>query len=86
MDSLKKIFPFSYKYVGSVKNILIGILLYLVVGVLAGLAIYLAGFLTGWIPVVGTLVGWVLRIVGILADVYVGGGIVVQLLVHFKVI
>ena len=83
---LKKIFPLSFKYVGSGKNLLIGILVYLLVGVLAGLAIWVAGLLTGWIPVVGALIGWILRIAGILVDVYVVAGIIVQLLKHFKAI
>ena len=86
MESLKKYFPLSYKSTDSAKSLLIGILVYVVIGLLAGAAIALGGLLTGWIPVVGTVVGWVLRIAGILVDVYVIAGIVLQLLVYFKVI
>ena len=85
MDSLKKFFPLSFKYTGSVSNLVIGILVYLVVGVLAGAVIWLAGLLGGWIPVLGALLGWVLGIIGTLVDIYVVAGIVIQFLAHFKV-
>ncbi len=86
MDSLKKLFPVSFKRADSGKNLAIGIVIYLVIGILAGLAIGLAGLVTGWIPVVGALVGWVLRIAGIIIDLYVIAGIVLQVLLFAKII
>ena len=86
MESLKKYFPLSYKYVGSAKSVLIGALIYVIVGLVAGAAIALGGLLTGWIPLVGAVVGWALRIVGILVDVYVLAGIAFLLLAQFKVV
>ena len=79
--NLKKLFPTSYK-----KPLLYGIITYLIVAIVASLLIWSAGFITGWIPVVGTLVGWILRIVGIVVDVYVVVGIVLSILGFLKVI
>ena len=42
--------------------------------------------ITGWIPVVGGLVGIILKLIGALVDVYVLAGIVIQVLVYTKVI
>ncbi len=78
---LKKLFPLAYK-----KSLLVSIIVYLIIGVLAGLLIAFAGVLTGWIPVVNVLVGWVLRIVSILVDIYVVCGIIVAILRALKVI
>lgn len=83
---LKQLFPISYKYKKSVGSLLIGILLYLVVALVAGLLIGFAGAITGWIPLVGAIIGWVLRIAGILVEIYVLVGIILQLLAFFKVI
>ena len=78
---MKKLFPISYK-----KSLLMGIIIYLIVAIVASLLIWVAGFMTGWIPVVGAIVGWVLRIVGIIVDVYVVVGIILSILVALKVI
>ncbi len=78
MDMLKKIFPLSFKYVGSVANLVIGTLIYLVVGVLAGLAIALVSI----VPIVG----WIIGLLGGLVDLYVLAGIVVMFLEHFQVL
>ena len=86
MDQLKKYFPLSFKKMDSVKELVIGILTYVCVGLIAGLVIWLGGAVTGWIPVVGTLVGWVLKIVGAVVDIYVTVGVVLQVLVYLKVV
>lgn len=86
MDALKKFFPLSFKYTKDAANLVIGILIYIVVGIIAGALIWLAGMMTGWIPVVGALVGWILRLVGSLIDLYVVAGIVIQVLVFAKVL
>lgn len=78
---LKKLFPYSYQ-----KSLLVSLIIYIVTAIVASLLIGFAGLLTGWIPVVGTLVGWALRIVGIIVDIYVVGGIVVSILLALKVI
>ncbi len=86
MDTLKKIFPLSFKYTKDVANLIIGILIYLVVGIVAGFAIALATMIVGWIPIVGALVGWALGIVASLIELYILAGIVIQILVFVKVI
>lgn len=78
MDILKKIFPLSFKYVQSVSNLIIGILLYLVVGIIGGVIIGIASL----IPIVGFVVG----IIGGILDLYILAGIIIQLLVFFKVL
>ncbi len=86
MQALKKIFPLSWKYTKDVANLIIGIILYVVVGIVAGALIALSTLLIGWIPVVGWLVAWALGVVGSLIGVYVLAGIVIQILVFAKVI
>lgn len=78
MDALKKLFPLSFKYTKDVPNLIIGILLYLVVGIVGGLVIGL----TVLIPIVNLICG----LVGALLDLYVLAGIVIQILVFAKVI
>jgi hypothetical protein len=85
METLKKIFPLSFKYTDGVANLIIGILLQLVVGIIAGVVIWVAGFLTG-IPVLGAILALVLRILGTLVDLYVLAGIIIQILVFAKII
>lgn len=78
MDTLKKIFPLSFKYVKDVPNLIIGILLQLVVGIVAGVCIGLLSHL----PIVGIIIG----LLGGLIDLYVIAGIVIRILVFAKVI
>ena len=86
METLKKLFPLSWKYTKDVANLIIGILIYLVVGLLAGAVIALSALIVGWIPVIGTLVGVILGLIGGIVDIYVLAGIVIQILVFTKII
>ncbi len=86
MDALKKIFPLSFKYTKDVPNLIIGILIQIVVGVIAGALIFLATMITGWIPVAGALIGWALGVIGGLIGLYVLAGIIIQILAFCKVI
>ena len=86
MKELKKWFPVSFDRAKSLGDFIIGLIIYVIVGALLGLLIGFAGAITGWIPVVGTIIGWVLRILSILAEVYVVGGIVLLILAFLKVI
>ena len=89
MDNLKKLFPLSFRGDESVKDLVIGILIHLVVGIVAALLIWVGGFvaeLLSFLPIVGALLGWVLRIVGIVVDLYIIAGIVLEILVYCKVI
>ena len=78
---LKKLFPYSYQ-----KSLLVSLIIYIVTAIVASLLIGFAGAITGWIPVVGTLVGWALRIVGIIVDIYVLAGIVISVLAFLKIV
>ena len=86
MSTLKSIFPMSWKYAGSVGSLIVGILVHLVVEVLVGALISLAGMITGWIPVIGSLIGWALGIVSSLLGIYIFAGIILLILVFLKVL
>ena len=78
---LKKLFPISYE-----KPLVTAIIVYVITAIIAGLIIWVAGLLTGWIPVAGAIIGWILRIVSIIIEVYVVIGIVLKILVALNVI
>lgn len=86
MDFLKKFWPMAFKKNDSVGNLVIGIIIYVVVAILAGVVIALAGLLTGWIPVVGFVLGILLRAIGTLVEVYTIAGIVLKILAYFDVL
>ena len=86
METLKKLFPFSFKKMESVADLIVGIIVYVVAAIIAGLVITVATFIGGWIPVVGAILGFVLGAVGTLVEVYVIAGIVIKILVYTKVI
>ncbi|MBE6584010.1 MAG: hypothetical protein E7649_03365 [Ruminococcaceae bacterium] len=86
METLKKFFPLSFQRTDTVANLIVGILIYIVVGIVAGAVIWLATLLGIWIPVIGAIIGWALGVVGTLVDVYCLAGIVIQILVFAKVL
>lgn len=79
MEILKQIFPISFKKHENLGDLIVGILIYLAVGIVAGMLIAFAGLLTG-IPVVGALLAIVLRVVGVVVDLYVLAGIILGIL------
>lgn len=85
MDALKKIFPYSFgaKDTGA---FVIKIIVYIVATIIGSVLLGLTGAITGWIPVVGTLVGIILGAIGTLIDVYCVAGIVILVLVYLKVL
>jgi len=78
MDTLKKLFPYSFKEKNGLGALIVNIIVYLVIGIVAGALI---GLLSG-IPIVG----WIISIVGGLVDLYVFAGIVVSILDYCKVL
>lgn len=84
MDTLKKIFPLSFKYTADVANLIIGILIYAVGGVILNLLIGLPTMLpfAEGIPGLGLITGMLTSLVGI----YCTAGIVIQVLVFTKVL
>jgi len=86
METLKKLFPLSFKRTDTAANLVVGILIYVVAAIVAGAVIGLSALITGWIPVIGLLIGWALGVVGSIVEIYVVAGIVIQILVFAKVI
>ncbi len=86
MDVLKKIFPLSWKFTKSVGNLVVGIILYLILGVLFGIVAGLATVLVGWIPLIGGLLIWALSLVGSLIGIYSLVGLILLILIYCKVI
>ncbi len=85
METLKKFFPLSFKRLDSVANLVIGILIYLLVGLVAGALIALSTLIVVWIPVIGAIIGWALGVVSSLIGLYVLAGIIIQILAYCKV-
>jgi hypothetical protein len=85
MDVLKKVFPLAFKKRECVSSLVIGIIVQILVIAVAGLAIWLATALVGWIPVVGALVAWVLGIVSSLLGLYCLVSIILSVLDYAKV-
>lgn len=86
MDLLKKLFPISWKYKSEVKDLIIGIIIYAVAGVIGGALLSIAGLITGWVPVLGDLVGIILGAIGALIEIYIIAGIVIEVLLFAKVL
>ena len=78
-ELLKKVFPLSYGFADNLTNLIIGIVIYLVVGAVVGLVLGLIAKILSFIAFVFGIIGWVFGI-------YCTAGIVIQLLVFFKVI
>lgn len=86
MSLLKKWFPISFSRSKSVVDMIIGIILYILIGIVAGLLIWVATLLTGWIPAVGGIIAWLLGIVSTIVEVWVVAGIIVLILAFFKIL
>lgn len=78
MDLLEKLFPLSFKYADTVANLVIGILIYVVVGAVAGV-------LLGWLSLIPIL-GFVFSLVSTVLGIYCLAGIVIEVLVFTKVL
>ena len=86
MDTLKNLFPLSWKYTKDTSNLVVGIIVYIVAAIIAGVVIALGALIVGWLPAIGGLICAILGIIGGVIELYVIIGIVLQLLVYFKVI
>ena len=75
---MKKWFPLSFTWSKSLGSMLIGVLVYLVVGAVAGIAISILSA----IPIVG-IIAWVL---GLAVDAYVLVGIIILILAYLKIV
>ena len=86
MKDLKKYFPISFDRTKSLTDFIIGIVIYVIAAAIFGLLLGFASAITGWIPVVGTVVGWIIKILSIIAEVYVFVGLVLLILAFLKII
>ncbi len=87
MDMLKNIWSYSFKVEKkNVPSLVVNLIVWVVAAFLAGLVLWLATALTGWIPVVGGLVGIVVGIVGGAIELYSLVGIVLSILVFLNVL
>lgn len=78
MSTLKSLFPFSFGAKNGLGALIVNIIIYLVVGALAGIAIGILAKL----PIIGIIVG----VLGGLVDLYVAVGIVLSILDYLKVL
>ena len=85
MDMLRKFFPFSFKEKKDVAALIINVLLYIVAGIVIGFVLGLLDLL-GAIPVIGTILALVLKLVSSIVELYILVGIVLSFLDYFKVI
>lgn len=86
MDTLKKIFPMSWKFTADVSNFVVGIIIYIVLCVPVGIVLGLAKIIVEWIPLVGNVLVWALGVIGGLVGLYAIIGLVLLILVYCKVI
>ena len=81
MDFLKKFWPYSFKVEQkNVSSLVVNIIVWVVAAFIAGVILWLAGALTGWIPVVGNLIGAIVGILGGAIELYSTAGIVLAVL------
>lgn len=82
MDAIKKIWAFSFTVQKkNATSLVVNLIVWVLAAVIAGLLIGLAGWIGGLLPeVLGGLIGWVLRIIGTIVDVYCVVGIVLAIL------
>ena len=89
MEILKKLFPNAFASTEK-DNFIKALIIYIVVALIGSLVGFLVGSLVGsllgGIPVIGAIVGLILYIFGTIVDVYAIGGVILTLLVYFKVI
>jgi hypothetical protein len=78
MDTLKKIFPYSFKAKKDIGALIVNILIQFIIGAVAGVLIGLLSHLP--------IIGWIIGILGSLVDVYVLVGIVLSVLDYLKLL
>lgn len=78
MDTLKKLFPYSFKAKNGVGGLIVNILIQLLIG-------FVAGVLIGVISIV-PVIGWIIGIFAGLVDIYVFVGIVLSVLDYCKIL
>ena len=77
MDTVKKLFPFSFKEF-DLKSLIITIIAYIVLGFVVGLVLGLLGK----IP----LIGWIFRLICWLIELYITVGIILAVLYFLNIV
>ena len=80
MDTLKKLFPFSFTKKADIAALIINLIIYIVVGAVIGIVIGIVAK----VPV--PVIGWIIGICGGLIDLYVFIGAVLSVLDYCKVL
>ena len=81
MDLLKKIWAFYFTVKKKdVTSLVVNLIIWIIAAAIAGLVLWLATAITGWIPVVGWLVGILVGIIGTVVEIYSLVGIVLSIL------
>lgn len=87
MDILKNVWFFSFKVdKNNVSTFVVNIIAYVVAACLAGIILWLASMLTGWIVIIGPLFGFLLGLIGGAIELYCLIGIVLSVLVFIDVL
>ncbi len=88
MDTLKKIFPLSFKFVDTTSNFVIGILIYIGIAGASGILVnVLTSYIFNFLPwIIEHVVDRTIYAAGGLIDAYAVAGIVIQILVFTKAI
>lgn len=81
MDTIKKLFPYSFTKKEDVKSLVINIVLHIVAAIVINVITTVLHIVLGFLP----LVGWLLSIVGGIVGLYLLVGIIFSLLNYFKV-
>ena len=81
MDLIKKIWFHSFKVEKkNVASLVVNLIIWVIATVLAGLVLWLAAALTGWIPFIGGLIGAIVGLIGGVIEIYSVVGIVLSVL------
>lgn len=87
MEILKKFWPYSFKVEKkNVSSLVVNLIVWVVGAFIAGIILWLATALTGWIPVIGALIGIIVGIIGSAIELYSLIGIVLAILVFVDVL
>ena len=87
MDLIKNIWFFSFKVEKkNATSLVVNLIVWVVAAVLAGLVLWLATALTGWIPLIGGLIGGIVGFVGGVIEIYSVIGIVLSVLKFLDIV
>ena len=87
MELLKKIWFYSFKVERkNVSSLVVNLIVWVVAAFIAGIVLWLATSLTGWIPIIGWLIGVIVGIAGGAVELYSLIGIVLSILVFLDVL